>query len=194
MTAARSLQNSREIEIVRAGAPAEMRAEIVGGSVLMSPAPRSAHQFAIAELYVQLRSKRVARRARGSDNNADAWLVLVGPEVHLGLGPDKLVPDIAGWRGEGAPSLDEYPIVRAPEWVCEVLSPSTEVHDRATKLPLYAGYGTRHAWLIDPERRALEVFALSEGDARQVACFEGDAVVRAAPFDAIELDLSSLWG
>jgi Uma2 family endonuclease len=88
------------------------------------------------------------------------WLFLLGPELHLGAGPDKLNPDIAAWRVERAPSLDDDPIEVVPDWLCEVLSPSTEVYDRATKLPLFAAYGARHAWLLDPDARTLEVFTL----------------------------------
>ena len=62
----------------------------------------------------------------------------------------------------------------APDWVCEVLSPSTAVIDRVKKLAIYAREGVAHTWLIDPALRTLEV-------------------VRAEPFGDIELDLASLW-
>jgi Uma2 family endonuclease len=97
---------------------------------------------------------------------------------HLGAGPDKLNPDIAAWRAMRVPSLSAYPIDTVPDWICEVLSPSTAVYDRATKLPLFATYGAHHAWLLDPDERALEVFALDATGARQIARFEGNDTER----------------
>ena len=88
------------------------------------------------------------------------------PELHLGT--DVLVPDLAGWRTERAiwPRGTAY-IDVAPDWVCEVLSPSTEAFDRAEKMPAYAQYGVKHAWLVDPENQSLEVYELSAGVLRQ---------------------------
>ncbi len=82
----------------------------------------------------------------------------------------------------------------APDWVCEVLSPSTETIDRGAKLHIYAREGVRHAWLIDPLRRTLEVLELdAHGRWRQHQLLEGGAHVRAVPFDAVELELGALW-
>ena len=81
----------------------------------------------------------------------------------------------------------------APDWVCEVLSPSTEAVDRADKLPIFAREGVRHAWLVDPLARTLEVLRLDGGSWRGAAAWRDDAVVRAEPFDAIEIELAALW-
>jgi Uma2 family endonuclease len=77
-----------------------------------------------------------------------------------------MVPDLAGWRVErmqGLPETAYYTIV--PDWVCEVLSKSTEAIDRNEKLPLRASMGVRHAWLVDPIAKTLEVHTL--GDERR---------------------------
>lgn len=81
----------------------------------------------------------------------------------------------------------------APDWICEVLSPSTSSLDRVRKMPVYAREGVRWAWLLDPIQRTLEVFELQNGRWQVVRTWEGSAKVRALPFDAVELDLSSLW-
>ena len=82
----------------------------------------------------------------------------------------------------------------APDWICEVLSPSTADFDRDEKMPLYAREGVRHAWLVDPIARTLEVFVLgAEGRWVPAGVHRDDARVRAEPFDAIELDLRVLW-
>lgn len=79
-------------------------------------------------------------------------------------------------------------------WASEVLSPSTRELDRTEKLPRYAAHGVAHAWLVDPIARTLEVRTLGDdGRWREVRTYVGDARVRAAPFEAIELELEALW-
>jgi Uma2 family endonuclease len=82
----------------------------------------------------------------------------------------------------------------APDWVCEVLSPSTEKLDRGKKLRVYARERVAYVWLIDPLQQALEVLVLDDGGQwAKRGEFEGRANVRAAPFDAIELEVGALW-
>ena len=82
----------------------------------------------------------------------------------------------------------------APDWLCEVLSPSTEEHDRQVKMPIYAREGVRHAWLVDPIARTLEVYALGADRGWKRAAVHRDAArVRVEPFEMMELDLSAVW-
>jgi Uma2 family endonuclease len=105
-----------------------------------------------------------------------------------------LVPDIAGWRRERLPAVpnDAY-FTLAPDWVCEVVSPSTEAIDRGRKLRIYAREGVPHAWLVDPLRHTLEVLVLEGDGFDPIAEHHGNASIRARPFDAIELELRVLW-
>jgi Uma2 family endonuclease len=114
------------------------------------------------------------------------------PELHFGN--DVLVPDIAGWRRQRMPSLptDAY-LTLAPDWICEVLSPSSETLDRGKKLRIYAREGVGNAWLVDPLRRTLEVMSLEAGRWTLLGSYEGEQGVRAVPFDAIEIELGALW-
>ena len=123
---------------------------------------------------------------RPAPRHANASTVLAG---RLG-GPFQL--------GDGGPGgwwiLFEPELHLVPDWTCEVLSKSTEKVDRDEKLPLYAERGVHHVWLVDPLARTLEVYALSEpGQWREVRHYGENERVRAAPFDAVELDLSLLW-
>jgi Uma2 family endonuclease len=106
-----------------------------------------------------------------------------------------MAPDLAGWRVERMPSLPEAAhFTLAPDWICEVLSRSTETVERTKKLPLYAAHGVPHVWLIDPIAKTLEVHALGDDHRwRDVRVYEGAARVRADPFAAIEIDLAALW-
>ncbi|MBM3769991.1 MAG: Uma2 family endonuclease [Acidimicrobiia bacterium] len=128
-------------------------------------------------------------RGRGGPGG---WRILFEPELHLAS--DVLVPDLAGWRRDRLPSLPvEAFFVLAPDWVCEVFSPATASMDRVKKLAIYAREQVRHAWLVDPLARTLEVLRLENDRWSIVTTCADQDVVRAEPFAALELDLSLLW-
>ena len=125
-------------------------------------------------------------------NGPGGWWILDEPELHLGA--DVLVPDLAGWKRERMPRLpDAAWFELAPDWVCEILSPSTAKLDRAEKLPLYARNGAAHCWLVDPDLKTLEVFENRDGKWLLLTVLENDASVSQPPFDAIAFALASLW-
>ena len=80
-----------------------------------------------------------------------------------------------------------------PDWVCEVLSPSTAATDRAEKLPVYARERVPFVWLVDPIARTLEAFRLAGTQWSLLGVWRDDAVVRVEPFDVFELELAGLW-
>jgi Uma2 family endonuclease len=81
----------------------------------------------------------------------------------------------------------------APDWVCETISPSTGWVDRGRKMGIYARERVQHLWIVDPLARTLEVYRL-EADRWVVAnAYGGTDIVRAEPFDAVELKLSRWW-
>ncbi|MGB1109202.1 MAG: Uma2 family endonuclease, partial [Gammaproteobacteria bacterium] len=136
--------------------PDNLVAEIIGGRLVESP--RLAPRNALA--YSALGSELVGPFQKGRGGPGD-WWILDGPEVHLGQ--DILVPDLAGWRRERLPVMPDTAFFDLnPDWVCEILSPSTAQSDRVEKMPIYAREGVAHIWLVDPELRTLEVFALSD--------------------------------
>ncbi len=170
-------------------APTHLVAEILDGTLYTHPRPSMPHSLAGSALGEELGPP--FKRGRGGPGG---WMILDEPELHLGSEPDILVPDLAGWRRERLPEvpLSAY-LTLAPDWACEVLSPSTEDVDRAEKMPIYARELVAHLWLIDPLLKTLEVYRLDGDSYRVVHTWRGNARVRAEPFDAIELDLSILW-
>ena len=83
-----------------------------------------------------------------------------------------------------------------PDWVCEVLSEGGERFDRVKKARIYAREGVRHYWIVHPVEQTLEVMRNEGGRWLTVSSFaveEGDALIRAEPFDAIEFDLAALF-
>ena len=168
-------------------APPHKVAEIIDGVLHLSPRPAKPHAAAATALTEELGPP--FKRGRGGPGG---WILLAEPELHLGS--NILVPDIGGWRRERMPMLDRGPyFTLAPDWLCEVLSPSTGRLDRAEKLPIYARAGVRHVWLVDPLVRTIEVLRLEGERWTIVATWADAAKVRAEPFDAIELDLAILW-
>ena len=167
--------------------PSHLVAEILDGELHTSPRPAPRHADAATGLGGALRGP--FDRGRGGPGG---WRILGEPELHLGR--DVVVPDIAGWRRARLPQLPDQAYVEvAPDWICEVLSPSTAAIDRVKKLTIYAREGVGHAWLVDPIDQTLEVLALEGSRWVLVATYAGADVVRAEPFDAIDLDLTLLW-
>jgi Uma2 family endonuclease len=162
-------------------------AEIVDGDLVVSPRPAIPHAKASSALGIV-----VGGPFGFGTGGPGGWVILDEPELHFR--DDVLVPDLAGWRRERMPAVPSAPSISlAPDWICEVVSPSTEKLDRADKLPIYARERVVHAWLVNPLSRTLEILALEGSRRALVATFAGDTKVRAVPFDAIEIDLTLLW-
>lgn len=188
------MPNRPEIEAAFEAAPEDHLVELVDGELHVHPRPARAHINVASNLVGSL----VGPFRWGEGGGPGGWVILFEPEVHLGPRPDKLVPDVAGWRRERLPRAVGGPNVPAhydlsPDWVCEVLSERTRSHDRIRKMRIYAREGVGHVWLIDPVERTLEVFRLQGPHWVLIALHEGDATVRLEPFEAVEMDLQRLW-
>lgn len=145
--------------------------------------------------HLRAAGKLFSRLDRSFDDGEDGpggWWITEEPELHLG--EDVLVPDLCGWRRETLPTIPDAAFIEVvPDWVCEVLSPSTRIVDLTSKRECYSAHGVGHLWMIDPETRILEVFELVDRAWSLCMTAKADDVVAAPPFDAIELDLSALW-
>ncbi|QSQ26259.1 Uma2 family endonuclease [Pyxidicoccus parkwayensis] len=163
--------------------------EIVAGELYASPRPAVGHLKVSMWLGALL-----ATQFEMTPTGPGGWWFLTEPELHFE--PNIVVPDIAGWRRERvpAPPDPETPwLTIAPDWLCEVLSPSTRTVDRVRKMPLYHREGVQHAWLIDPVRRTLEVYGRGKNGWVRTALYGGNTVIREAPFEDVSLDLGRLW-
>jgi len=167
--------------------PDHVVGEIVDGDLFVSPRPSPRHALASSSLGSELVGP--FQRGRGGPGG---WWILDEPELHLAR--DILVPDLAGWRRERMPRLPETTwFEAAPDWICEVLSPSTAVLDRTRKLAIYARERVGWVWLVDPEQRILEALRLEAGSWLVDGNFGDNDRARIAPFGDIELEVGALW-
>jgi Uma2 family endonuclease len=167
--------------------PENMVAELIEGELFASPRPKGSHNNASAVL-----GALIVSAFQLGNGGPGGWWIHHEPELHLR--ENVLVPDLAGWRRERMPEFPEshvYTVI--PDWVCEVLSHSTARLDRAKKLPIYSHNGVQYAWIVDVEDQYLEVRRLENGAWSEVAVLTGENL-RAEPFDAIEIDMTPVWG
>ncbi len=167
--------------------PHHLRSEVINGALHVEPRPAGDHALAATALTGELYSP--FHRGRGGPGG---WVILAEPELRL---RDSAVsPDLAGWRKERAPNVRQATSFEvAPDWICEILSPSTEHRDRNEKMELYAAERVAWLWLLAPKVRVVEAYRL-EGDGYEgIGRWSNGALARIAPFEAIEIDLSALW-
>ena len=167
--------------------PEHLVAEILFGSLVTHPRPVPGH--AAAQGAVANEVIGPFQRGRGGPGG---WVFMIEPELHLG--PHVVVPDIAGWRRERLHHMPTTAFVDTPpDWVCELLSPSTENIDRGPKRRIYATYGVSYMWFLDPDKRRLEAYVLRDGQYVLHETFDGGDEVKAPPFDAVPFPITALW-
>ena len=170
--------------------PEDVRAEVLGGQVVTAPAPLPKHSKAQGAL-----RSFIGRPFDDDDGHGGpgGWWIFV--EVDVALGPHDIVrPDLAGWRRERLSNpADQRPITVTPDWVCEVLSPSTAARDKVQKRKLYAEHGVAHYWIVDVDARTVEAFTL-EGNRWVLAdSYDDEATAAIPPFEAVELEVGRLF-
>jgi Uma2 family endonuclease len=171
-------------------APPNTTAEVIDGELHLQPRPARRHTRSFSRL------SRLLAGTLGPGNDGPAgWIVLLEPELHLAH--DIVVPDLAGWRVERFDEDNEdrafYEV--APDWCCEILSHGTHRIDRGPKARIYARENVGHLWLVDPIEQTIEAFErMADAKWKLLGVFSGQDVARMAPFEAMELQLSLLWG
>ena len=169
-------------------APEGMVAEIINGELHTLPQPGPKHINASDELAAEL-----VTHFRKNKVKPGGWTILTEPEVHFSA-TDIFDPDIAGWRYETMPALPETAyFAMVPDWVGEILSPSTARIDRISKMATYAQHHVGHYWIVDPRAKTLEAYELRDGQWVLIATAGDDDTVRVAPFEDLGIALEYLW-
>lgn len=169
--------------------PKNMTGEIINGRLVAMPRPAGPHGQAESVLGASILPPYQQGRS-----GPGGWWIVIEPELHFIRNIEIVVPDIAGWRKERMPYPPRthcYEVV--PDWVCEIASPSTAKLDRTEKMPLYAKYGVRYLWLVDPLLKTLEVYELRDGCWLNIKTYKDNDAVSAVPFHKIVIQLDDLW-
>jgi Uma2 family endonuclease len=168
--------------------PADVKGEIIEGVLYTMTRPRGQHQRTGLAIGGDLRGP--FDRGRGGPGG---WWIIPEPGIELPNTPE-IAPDIAGWRRERLPVVpDDAAISVVPDWVCEILSPTTRRHDLLVKKPYYAKVGVAHHWLIDLPARALTAYRLESGRWLELGTYGDEHEARVEPFADVALDIASWW-
>jgi Uma2 family endonuclease len=168
--------------------PPGVTGEIIKGTLYTMPRPLARHMSIEGLLVGDLTSPY--QRGRGGPGG---WWILPEPGIDLPGSPE-FSPDVAGWRRERLRQLPEGKLTLAPDWLCEIHSTKTRGFDLRVKRPFYAEVGVGWLWYVDADARTLSVSRLHEGQWLELGVYGDRDVVRAAPFDAVEIDLAEWWG
>lgn len=170
--------------------PPDVRAEILGGQIVTTSAPLPKHSKTQRAIGAFVGGAFDDDRVYGEPGG---WWIFAGVDIQLGP-LDVVRPDLSGWRRERLPDPGEQrPITAVPDWVCEVLSPSTAAHDRVTKRNLYAKSEVPHSWIVDVDARTLEAFELVDHRWVLLGSYDETAIVAIPPFAEIELAIDRLF-
>lgn len=167
--------------------PPSLIGEIIDGVLYTRNRPSPAHQFAAGEVHLDL--GLAFGRGRGGPGG---WWLLLDPALSLPDSPH-VVPDVAGWRRDRIPTMPAGAITVVPDWVCEVLSPTTRRDDVLIKMPKYAKSGVLHAWLVDVETRVVTAHRLQSGLWLAIGTYSAETEARIEPFDAVPLNVTQWW-
>ena len=178
--------------------PESVKAELIDGVIVSQSQPSGPHQNAAGGIYRDVSQAFQRRRTMGGGGDGNGpkrpggWVILHGMELHLG--PNVLVPDISGWLAPRMPHLRSLRYTSiVPDWVCEVLSPSTARMDRVRKMDLYGSAGVPHVWLVEPLEQFVEMYSLQQGSYRRVHTAMEDEGGEFVPFEAVRLHVGEWW-
>lgn len=159
------------------------RWELIGGQIYnMTPAPRLNHQSLVQNLFRSLDQQL-------QDKPYKLWLAptdvilsdedVVQPDVFVVCDPKKMEGD----RVEGA-----------PDFIAEVLSPSTAAKDRREKRALYETHGVKEYWLVDPDARLVERYLLKKGKYGQSEVLLPDQTIDLPSLKGVSVRLIDIFG
>lgn len=160
------------------------RYEVLDGELAVTPAPTLTHQAVSRNLAYVLQTHILKTRA-GAIYYAPVDVLMASTSIAQ--------PDLVFVAAERQAILTERAIEGAPDLMVEILSPSTARRDRVTKAALYARFGVRFYWIVDPAARTFEEYALSQDGYRLVAVHSGAGVARTALFPELQIEISQVW-
>ncbi len=180
----------------------KLHAELLDGMIYIDGVPLGSVVptvgMAPAQLPRHAKSQRVLGKIIGGpfdddhgDGGPGGWWIFIEVDVLLASGTVR--PDLSGWRRERLPQPDVRPIATRPDWVCEIISPTSIRQDRVAKRRAYAKAGIPHYWIVDPDARTLEALELQSDRWLEVGTWSEGDVARIAPFEPVEVPVGRLF-
>jgi len=164
--------------------------EIVDGEIVEKAMPSPEHGSAQAALAFLLGPFR----GGGGPERPGGWWLMTEVEVLYELDRQVYRHDAVGFRRDRHPSRPAgLPVTARPDWACEVLSTSTARVDTVKKQRVLHRHQVPHYWLVDPERETLTVLRWGADGYTNVLNAEVGEVVRAEPFESIEIAIEELF-
>ena len=164
--------------------PDDERYELLDGELVMSPSPNSAHQITVMELGTLLHMFVKARRL---------GQVFFAPYDVVLSETDVVQPDLLFISNERAYIITPANARGAPDLVVEILSPSTAERDRTFKRALYARYGVREYWLVDPDTRTVTVLLLDEDAFVEIARYGAGQTLTSPTLAGFTVNLDDIF-
>lgn len=171
--------------------PDDERAELIGGEPIMMAPPTTAHQLINGEIFRQLANYLEGKKCHAipapfavrlfekDGNSPEDVDTMVEPDISIVCDPSK---------------LDKYGCKGAPDMVVEILSPSTQRHDRLVKLGLYQRAGVREYWIVNPEDQTVQVMLLDGSGVLQLhEVYDRQGVAKVNVLDGCFIELSKVF-
>jgi Uma2 family endonuclease len=168
--------------------PPGVKGEIIEGVLHTMTRPRGPHQRLGRVL-----GSRIGDPFDDGRDGPGGWWILPEPGIEL-PGTPEIAPDLAGWRRERLAELPrDRAITLVPDWVCEILSPTTRRHNLLIKKPYYARVGVPHHWIVDLDAKTLTAYRLENGRWSELGVYGDEREARIEPFEAVAFDVASWW-
>jgi Uma2 family endonuclease len=166
--------------------------ELVGGAIVPKAAPTPEHGQAQAQLCGLLHG---FNRGAGGSRGPGGWWIMTEVEVSYQDTAEVFRHDALGFRRDRHPTRPRgMPVEERPDWVCEILSPSTARYDVVAKQRTLHAHGVPWYWIVDPEHQTLTVLRHTEEAYLQALTAGVGDVVRAEPFSDEALIVAALFG
>ena len=176
---------------LRAAFGEDGRAEVIHGEILEKAAPRIEHSTSANYLLTAI-SRRFDRRPGGKWPGG--WWIL--PELHVEYETHEVFcHDGVGYRRDAHGALPRtWPVPVRPDWVCELVSPGHEKRDLVDKWNVLHRSRVPHYWIVRPEEKLLLVHRWTPAGYTCVLAATSGDLIRAEPFDAVELRAAVVFG
>ena len=164
--------------------PDDERYELIEGELLMTPSPKTNHQRICGRLYSELQ-RHVSEKGIGEVFFAPYDVVLGKENV--------FEPDIIFVSNENSDIITEANIKGAPDLIVEVLSPSTAYRDLVKKKRIYAKFGVKEYWIVDPEEKTVELYVLKGQQFEMKKSYSANEVVESILLQGLRIPLQEIF-